>query len=86
METFRASHKTGKCDIHTKLMKKYPDIPGWWFHAMLVISLALSVALCIVWEKEIQFPWWGLLLAAFVACIFTLPISIITATTNMVIK
>lgn len=83
IQRFRASHKTGKCDIHTKLMKKYPDIPGWWFHSMLVISLALSLALCIVWHKEIQLPWWGLLLAAFVACVFTLPISIITATTNM---
>ncbi|XP_059287467.1 oligopeptide transporter 2-like [Lycium ferocissimum] len=82
-QRYQASHKIGKPDIHTKLMKKYPDIPGWWFHGMLVVSLALSLALCIVWEDEVQLPWWGLLFAAAVALIFTLPISIITATTNM---
>uniref|UniRef100_A0A3Q7JBL3 Uncharacterized protein n=1 Tax=Solanum lycopersicum TaxID=4081 RepID=A0A3Q7JBL3_SOLLC len=81
---FRASNKSGKSDdIHTKLMKKYPDIPGWWFHGMLVVSLVLSLILCIVWVDQVQLPWWGLLLAAAIALIFTLPISIITATTNM---
>ncbi|WMV57135.1 hypothetical protein MTR67_050520 [Solanum verrucosum] len=81
---FRASHKSGKSDdIHTKLMKKYPDIPGWWFHGMLVVSLALSLILCIVWVDQVQLPWWGLIFAAAIALIFTLPISIITATTNM---
>ncbi|MCD7445784.1 oligopeptide transporter 4 [Datura stramonium] len=84
LERFRASHKSGKSDdIHTKLMKKYPDIPSWWFHGMLVISLALSLVLCIVWQDQVQLPWWGLLFAAAIALLFTLPISIITATTNM---
>ncbi|KAF3654886.1 Oligopeptide transporter 8 [Capsicum annuum] len=84
IERFRSSNKSGKSeDIHTKLMKKYPEIPGWWFHGMLVLSLALSLVLCIVWVDEIQLPWWGLLMAATMAWLFTLPISIITATTNM---
>ncbi|KAK6150867.1 hypothetical protein DH2020_015799 [Rehmannia glutinosa] len=80
-ERYRASHK-GKQDIHTRLMKKYEDIPSWWFHAMLVLSLAVSLALCIFMKDEVQLPWWGLLFAAGLALIFTLPISIITATTN----
>ncbi|KAL6568285.1 oligopeptide transporter 4 [Orobanche hederae] len=80
-ERYRASYK-GKPDIHTRLMKKYQDIPNWWFHAMLVISLVVSLALCIFMKDEVQLPWWGLLFAAALALIFTLPISIITATTN----
>ncbi|KAK6150847.1 hypothetical protein DH2020_015779 [Rehmannia glutinosa] len=72
----------GKQDIHTRLMKKYEDIPNWWFHAMLVLSLVVSLALCIFMKDEVQLPWWGLLFAAGLALIFTLPISIITATTN----
>ncbi|KAK6125538.1 hypothetical protein DH2020_040717 [Rehmannia glutinosa] len=78
---YRASHK-GKQDVHTRLMKKYEDIPNWWFHAMLVLSLVVSLALCIFMKDEVQLPWWGLLFAAGLALIFTLPISIITATTN----
>ncbi|KAK4489972.1 hypothetical protein RD792_000626 [Penstemon davidsonii] len=78
---YRASHR-GKQDIHTRLMKKYKDIPNWWFHLLLLFSLLLSLALCIFMKNEVQLPWWGLILSAGLAFIFTLPISIITATTN----
>ncbi|KAK6938052.1 Oligopeptide transporter, OPT superfamily [Dillenia turbinata] len=67
-QQFQASYN-GKEDIHTKLMKKYEDIPSWGFHLLLVLSL-------------VQMPWWGLLFAAALAATFTLPIIIITATTN----
>ncbi|KAH9690217.1 Oligopeptide transporter 2 [Citrus sinensis] len=80
-EQIRASTR-GKQDIHTRLMKKYKDIPNWWFYLMLVGSLILSLVLCIFMKDEVQMPWWGLLFAAALALIFTLPISIITATTN----
>ncbi|WJX26405.1 oligopeptide transporter 4, variant 2 [Trifolium repens] len=81
MDRYRASSK-GKEDIHTKLMKRYKDIPSWWFYALLVVTLAVSLALCIFLNDQIQMPWWGLLFAAALAFVFTLPISIITATTN----
>lgn len=78
---FQASYG-GKEDIHTRLMRKYKDIPSWWFHVMLGASLILSLALCIFMKDQVQMPWWGLLFAAGLALIFTLPIGIITATTN----
>ncbi|KAI6701575.1 hypothetical protein NL676_015899 [Syzygium grande] len=80
-ERYRASHK-GKADIHTKLMRRYKDIPSWWFHLLLVVTLVVSLALCIFLNDEVQMPWWGLVFASALAFIFTLPISIITATTN----
>jgi hypothetical protein len=83
MERYRASSK-GKEDIHTKLMKRYKDIPSWWFYALLVVTLAVSLVLCIFLNDQVQMPWWGLLFAAALAFAFTLPISIITATTNQV--
>lgn len=82
---FRASQKE-KQDIHTRLMKKYKDIPQWWFHLMLGISLIVSLGLCIFLKDQVQMPWWGLIFAAGLALTFTLPISIITATTNTVTK
>ncbi|XP_049375723.1 oligopeptide transporter 4-like [Solanum verrucosum] len=78
---FRASYN-GKIDIHTKLMRKYKDIPSWWLHTILALSLALSLLLCTVLKSQVQLPWWGLILACAIALIFTLPISIIQATTN----
>ncbi|MED6106529.1 oligopeptide transporter 4 [Stylosanthes scabra] len=81
MERYRASTK-GKEDIHTKLMKKYKDIPSWWFYVMLAVTFMASLLLCIFAKKQVQMPWWGLVFASALAFAFTLPISIITATTN----
>ncbi|KAG8059785.1 hypothetical protein GUJ93_ZPchr0002g25849 [Zizania palustris] len=78
---FRASQKE-KPDIHTKLMKKYDDIPGWWFYSLMALSLTVALILCTVLKHQVQLPWWGLLFACGMAFVFTLPISIITATTN----
>ncbi|CAO2170297.1 unnamed protein product [Urochloa humidicola] len=82
---FRASRKEkdDKPDVHTRLMKKnYEDVPGWWFYSLLALSGAVSLVLCTVLKKDVQLPWWGLLFACAMAFVFTLPISIITATTN----
>lgn len=80
-QRYRASNK-GNEDIHTKLMRRYKDIPSWWFYVLLAVTLAVSFALCIFLNDQVQMPWWGLIFAAAMAFIFTLPISIITATTN----
>ncbi|TYI28297.1 hypothetical protein ES332_A05G235200v1 [Gossypium tomentosum] len=77
----KASFK-GKEDIHTRLMKKYKSIPNWWFYLLLGLTLLLSLALCVFMKRDIQMPWWGLIFAAAIALAFTLPVSIITATTN----
>ncbi|XP_027093479.1 oligopeptide transporter 4-like [Coffea arabica] len=80
-DRYRAS-SNARPDIHTRLMRKYKDIPNMWFIVLLSATLIVSLALCIFLKKEVQMPYWGLLLAAAVSFLFTLPISIITATTN----
>ncbi|KAM0976970.1 hypothetical protein FF1_019868 [Malus domestica] len=79
---YRRASQSVKVDIHTRLMRKYKDIPNWWFHLMLLVSLVLSLVMCIFMKDQVQMPWWGLIFAAGLALVFTLPISIITATTN----
>ncbi|KAJ0238287.1 Oligopeptide transporter 4 [Hirschfeldia incana] len=80
-ERFRVSYKA-KEDVHTRLMKRYKDIPSWWFYSMLAATLLISLALCVFLNDQVQMPWWGLVFASAMAFVFTLPISIITATTN----
>lgn len=65
-------------------MRKYEDIPSWWFYVLLVVTIAVSLLLCTVLKSQVQMPWWALLFACLIAFVFTLPISIITATTNQV--
>ncbi|KAL3508347.1 hypothetical protein ACH5RR_027748 [Cinchona calisaya] len=70
-------------DVHTRLMKKnYKAVPNWWFHAILIVVLALSLLTCEGFGKQLQLPWWGLIFACGIAWFFTLPIGLIQATTN----
>lgn len=80
-DRYKASTK-GKMDIHSRLMKRYQDIPSWWFYILLGVTMLVALALCIFLNDEVQMPYWGLFLASAIAFSFTLPISIITATTN----
>ncbi|KAJ7564971.1 hypothetical protein O6H91_02G042200 [Diphasiastrum complanatum] len=71
-----------KPDVHTRLMKMYADIPQWWFLALTVATIAVTIATVEGWKHQLQLPWWGVLLACALASAFTLPIGVITATTN----
>lgn len=73
-----------KIDIHSRLMKKYKAVPMWWFHIILVVNIALIIFICEYYNESLQLPWWGVLLACAISILFTLPIGIITATTNQV--
>ena len=83
-QTAKAFAGNNKMDIHTRLMKKYKAVPTWWFLAILVSNLALIIFSVMYYNESLQLPWWGVLLACGIAVFFTLPIGIITATTNQV--
>ncbi|XP_059667277.1 oligopeptide transporter 6-like [Cornus florida] len=71
-----------KMDVHTRLMKKYEQVPMWWFIIILIVNIAAIIFACEYYNDTLQLPWWGVLLACAIALIFTLPIGIINATTN----
>ncbi|XP_057854440.2 oligopeptide transporter 3 isoform X2 [Cryptomeria japonica] len=78
----RSAMNAGKLDIHGRLMKRYKDVPEWWFLVLLFGSMAFCLLLSFVWEEEVQLPWWGMILACGLAWFLTLPIGVIQATTN----
>ncbi|KAF3440308.1 hypothetical protein FNV43_RR18592 [Rhamnella rubrinervis] len=69
-------------DVHTKLMKKYKQVPEWWFMCILLASLAVTIFTCHYYNDQLQLKWWGVLLACGLALFFTLPVAVIKATTN----
>lgn len=71
-------------DVHTKLMRRYKQVPEWWFMCILFINIAATLFICQYYQNELQLPWWGIFLACSVALFFTLPVGVITATTNQV--
>ncbi|GAB2220882.1 hypothetical protein Droror1_Dr00012040 [Drosera rotundifolia] len=77
-----SSLKEKKIDIHTKLMRRYKQVPEWWFWVLLLLNIALTLFACEYYNSQLQLPWWGVILACLIAFVFTLPIGIITAITN----
>ncbi|KAK3433640.1 hypothetical protein EUGRSUZ_D00942 [Eucalyptus grandis] len=70
-------------DVHTRLMKKnYDAVPQWWFYSLMLIMTVLAMVACEGFGRQLQLPYWGVLLALGLAVFFLLPIGVITATTN----
>ncbi|CAM6126100.1 unnamed protein product [Calypogeia fissa] len=78
----RAAIETRTVDVHTRLMRMYPDIPRWWFILALVTSVTLAMMVCELHKAELQLPWWGILLSVALSSVLTLPIAVLTATAN----
>ncbi|KAH6838204.1 oligopeptide transporter 9 [Perilla frutescens var. hirtella] len=77
-----AFKKDRKLDIHARLMSKYKQVPTWWFLVILVVNIGVAVFGCQYYKNVLQLPWWGVLFACAIAFVYTLPIGIISATTN----
>ncbi|XP_068641580.1 oligopeptide transporter 1-like [Aristolochia californica] len=79
----KATFENQFSDIHSRLMKKnYEAVPQWWFYCIFVVVISLAMLACEGFGKQLQLPYWGILMACGLALIFTLPFGIITATTN----
>ncbi|KAJ4847328.1 OPT super [Turnera subulata] len=78
----RSAFREKKMDIHTKLMRRYKQVPEWWFLCILILNIAATIFTCEYYKAQLQLPWWGVLLACALAIFFTLPVGVITSTTN----
>ncbi|XP_019709281.1 oligopeptide transporter 7 [Elaeis guineensis] len=81
-QTSKLAFQDKKMDVHTRLMSRYKQVPMRWFVCILVANVVLTIFACEYYIDQLQLPWWGVLLACAVALFFTLPIGILTATTN----
>lgn len=68
-------------DCHMRMMKKYKDVPDWWYLIMFITMLALSFVVILFWDTH--FTWWAMILCTALPCLFIIPIGIIYATTNI---
>ncbi|KVH96697.1 Oligopeptide transporter OPT superfamily [Cynara cardunculus var. scolymus] len=82
-EQTKASMSNKFGDVHTRLMKKnYDPVPQWWFHSLLIVVIGLALLTCEGFGRQLQLPYWGIILAICLASVFTLPVGVIVATTN----
>ncbi|KAJ7639537.1 OPT oligopeptide transporter protein-domain-containing protein [Roridomyces roridus] len=76
---FRSGLKDER-DVHSRLMMRYAEVPGWWYAAVAVIStLFIFVAIEIF---PTQLPIWAAALALFLGVLFAVPLSMLQAIAN----
>ncbi|KAG0263991.1 hypothetical protein DFQ27_001524 [Actinomortierella ambigua] len=79
-KTWRSVMSSKEEDIHTKMMKAYPEVPQLWYAIFYILMAALS--LFTVEYYKLQLPWWGLLIALLMGFVLTLPIGVMNAVTG----
>lgn len=62
------------------MMMKYPEAPRWWYLALFLLMIALSLITILAWPTNLT--WWAFFLALGISFCFSLPIGIIQAITN----
>lgn len=68
-------------DVHMKLMKKYRDAEDWWYGALFVVMIGLSFVVVCAWPTG--FPAWAYVVCMVIPLVWTIPIGIIQAITNI---
>ncbi|KAI1779413.1 small oligopeptide transporter [Hypoxylon cercidicola] len=68
-------------DIHMKLMRKYRDAEDWWYLALFAVMIGLSFAVICAWPTG--FPAWAYVVCILIPLVWTIPIGIVQAITNI---
>ncbi|GJJ70077.1 hypothetical protein EMPS_02426 [Entomortierella parvispora] len=79
LKDFLTSGIWGREDVHTRMMRAYPEVPDLWYQILMIVMTLMTV---ITLAVNGYMPWWGSLLAIGLNLIFIIPIGIITAVTN----
>lgn len=70
-------------DVHARLMSKYKTVPLWWYMALLLATIAMSLGVTLGYPTHLS--WWAYFVSLILGAIFFLPIGIIQASTNIAI-
>lgn len=73
--------RTEPDDIHMRLMRRYKEVPDWWFGLCFICFFALSVVSIRVWDTGL--PVWALIVALVFALGLLVPLTFIYALTNV---
>lgn len=70
-----------KLDIHGRLMQSYTKTPWWYYAAITVIMVAITIAMVEVYH--VGLPVYGVFLALVIPAVYMIPCGIIQGLTNV---
>ena len=62
---------TGFNDGNSRLMRKYPEVPEWWYAIILAVGFVLSIVSVAAFPTGT--PWWSILLVLGLGIVMTIP-------------
>ena len=68
-------------DVHFRMMRKYKEVPHWWYAVMFMVMLGASLATVIAWPTFLD--WWAFLIALVIALVWFIPIGMIQGMTSI---
>lgn len=80
LKNWKQSTYEGYDDCHSKMMRKYKEVPDYYYYIILVVSVVLAI-LCIKLYPA-QTPVWGIFFILGINLIFLVPICLIFSTTG----
>ena len=69
-----------KDDVHMKLMRSYPEVPGIWYASISLVFFVVAIVVVEVWPTDM--PVWAVVLSLLLSMIYLLPCGFIFATTG----
>ena len=75
--------KTEEDDIHAKFMKRYKEVPEWWYACVGIVTFVIAVITVEVYDTGL--PVWGLIVALLIPMVYMLPSGFIYAMTGSVV-
>jgi OPT family oligopeptide transporter len=79
MRQFRRTLSDEK-DVHSYLMRKYPEAPHWWFVATGIVCIVLGIVG--IETLHTGLPVWAFFFSIFLGTILVLPLGLLQAITN----
>ncbi|QKX63788.1 uncharacterized protein TRUGW13939_10959 [Talaromyces rugulosus] len=68
-------------DVHARLMGRFKPVPLWWYGAILLIMIGVSLGVVLGYPTHLS--WWAFFISIIVAAVWFIPIGIVQATTNI---
>ncbi|THH21358.1 hypothetical protein EW146_g177 [Bondarzewia mesenterica] len=68
-------------DPHYQQMKKYREVPQWWYLTLFLISLGVGIG-CSYASNTVLMPGWSILFFTFLSAVIAVALGFITATTG----
>ena len=67
-------------DVHTKLMRVYPEVPDSWYAGICLVFFIIGIVTIEVWPTDM--PVWALALSVLIPALYLIPCGFIFAVTG----